>query len=89
MNSVLILYPEAFLSFSKFERKVTRILENLDSFKLISSNDHNNHIQNLCDNKFSNTKLEISEEIDFGQITHAIIFDDGEEFSDQLKKLNL
>lgn len=86
MISILILYPDEFTCFSKFERKVSRIVENLDSFSVVFPSDLNSHIKNLFDNNSNVTLLE-NDHWKEADITHAIVFDDGEVFVDELKVL--
>ena len=78
MANVLILYPQPFKCFSKFSRKILKIVSNLDSTCLVSIDDHNGYIKDLAneyDLPLSNSN-NLTECID--SITHAIIFDDGE-----------
>jgi len=35
MNKVLILYPKVFNCYSKFERKLSRILSKIDQFQIV------------------------------------------------------
>jgi hypothetical protein len=85
MNIVLILYPEKFQSQSKFERKVGNIIGNLQDYCIVFPSDPNKFIIDYFNLKsvISNTK-EISEWETAG-LTHAIIFDDGEEFISETK----
>lgn len=87
MNNVLILYPDTFLCYSKFARKVSRILKNLSSFCLTTKKDHNGFIKKIITEKYKN--IEIHEVNDFlsSEITHAIIFDDGEEFNKESNEI--
>ena len=91
MISILILYPEEFKCFSKFERKVSRIVKNLEEYSVVFPKDLNRHINNYFE---SNEKVSLVEDQDWetSNITHAIIFDDGEVFQkelEQLKKANV
>lgn len=88
MNNVLILYPEHFLCFSKFERKVSNILKNLDAFSVTTQIDYNRFIKKLL--KSESNDIQICETDDYlnQEITHAIIFDDGEEFKSTLQEVS-
>lgn len=87
MNLILILYPAQFLCQTKFERKVLQILSNLDQFNLIGAADPNQFIQ-MCSKKMTGTPaLTITDDWKQHQITHAIVFDDGEEFAEEIQYL--
>jgi hypothetical protein len=91
MTSILILYPDEFGCFTKFERKVLRITQDLDAFTVLFPSDNHSYIRNLFVN---NEKVKLIEEKDWktADITHAIVFDDGEVFSSEveyLKKNNI
>lgn len=87
MNKLLILYPKEFRSFSKFKRKILNITANLKDFSVIFPNDSNNLIGEL----FLTGPLRASLTEDTAwrdhEITHSIIFDDGEEFIDECNEL--
>lgn len=80
MNKVLILYPALFNCYAKFNRKVSKIVSNLNNASVVFIEDGNNFIKDIC----SEQKMEacsaqsLDECVD--TITHAIVFDDGEEF---------
>lgn len=86
MNTVFICYPKLFKSYSKFERKTSNILKNLDLLSILYINDPSEFIA-----KFANTnsyEAEISDwTLMLEKITHAIIFDDGEEFPEITNKI--
>jgi hypothetical protein len=85
MATVLILYPKLFNCYSKFVRKVVKITSSLDGCRFIYPHDHNGFIK-----KFSQeTGLPYRENASWGEsdYTHAIIFDDGEEFAEETIKL--
>lgn len=87
MNSVLILYPEGFKCFSKFLRKVTNCLKNMDAAIIIYLEDPNSLIKRLVEEVSINMeahKLKTYENKDF---THAIVFDDGEEFPREIQNI--
>lgn len=80
MTSVLILYPKLFKSNQKFSRKVERIIQGLYSPNIIYLDDPNGFILEISNlNSLEIQKIE-SLENNIDLITHAIIFDDGEEF---------
>ena len=87
MNTILILYPSAFQCFEKFERKVTNILSNLENFLIITKNDHNRFIKMVKEKHFHKNQIQELNDLQDEKITHAIIFDDGEEFSSETKHL--
>ena len=80
MKNILILYPKQFNCFEKFQRKVLRVTGNINSFSVLYLDDHNNLINRLFCEESSNVTLSKISEIDTDTITHAIVFDDGEEF---------
>lgn len=86
MISILILYPDEFNCFSKFERKVSRIVKNLDKFTVVFQSDVNSHISKLFEN-VPNVTLVENKNWKLSDITHAIVFDDGEVFTEELKTL--
>lgn len=87
MAIVLILYPKLFNCYSKFSRKVGKIISNLDKVSFIYPADHNRFIQQFCDEHSG--EIQSKEQVDWEvkDITHAIIFDDGEEFPQDTNKL--
>ena len=87
MNDVLILYPHAFTCYSKFERKVLRILSNLQDYTISTTADENNFISTLCSEKLNGIRPNINKDYDIKVATHAVIFDDGEEFHNEYKQL--
>lgn len=87
MNTVLICYPELFKSYSKFERKVSNILKNLDSLSILYVNDFNEFIATFANDNSYKTEKVSDWLLTFEKITHAIIFDDGEEFPEITNKI--
>lgn len=87
MNKIFILYPEEFHSQSKFDRKVGNITGNMQEYCFISANDKNQLIRNFVDTQ--EKKIEFIQNSDWENlaITHAIIFDDGEEFLSEITKI--
>lgn len=89
---LLILYPHNFKSFSKFSRKLGNILSEKNVNEVIFSSDPNNFIRDYFKETLKKTDLHQSESWAEINISHAIIFDDGEEFPDeyqQLKKIGV
>ncbi|WP_128610198.1 DUF4326 domain-containing protein [Pseudomonas fulva] len=75
---VLIAYPNDFLSYSKFERKVDRIISSLEKVELIFVCDENGFIE-----KYSQAKGVLitpfgSDKEALMEVTHAILFQDEE-----------
>ena len=87
MKNILILYPPAFKCYPKFKRKVLKILSKLKSFTISTTNDDNNFISKLCSEGLLGTSFNINKDFDINKATHAIIFDDGEEFANQYEQL--
>jgi hypothetical protein len=87
MSNILILYPKQFHCFEKFQRKVSRIIENIDDFSVTYPDDPNNLIVALFNKKMPDITLSISPDFDTLNITHAIVFDDGEEFPREVLSL--
>lgn len=83
MNRLLILYPELFNCYEKFERKISRITQNLETFSVIYPNDPRGFIARFMGEQFPLTSLTKSDNWLNDSITHAIIFDDGEEFTNE------
>lgn len=80
-NNILILYPKEFNSYSKFSRKVSKIIQNLDIFNIYYYADFNNFISKFIED--SNISIKSYKTNNLKEITHAIIFDDGEEFMEE------
>lgn len=77
---ILILYPKEFKALSKFKRKVNHILSKISDFQIIYFNDYNDFIIHC----FSNFEKIEGKDISSINITHIIIFSDGEVFSDEI-----
>lgn len=86
MNTILILYPHRFQSQSKFERKVSNITSKMEEYRIVFYSDPNDFIASYGESrsvKVFPVKREIHKDAD---LTHVIIFDDGEEFVDDAAK---
>jgi len=86
MTKVLILIPDEFNCFSKFERKVRRITQNFTEFSVVYPKDKNGLIKRIFGSN-ENVTLELNTDWSIDKITHAIIFDDGEEFPIEIARL--
>lgn len=87
MATVLILYPKFFNSYSKFSRKVMKITSSLGVATLVYPSDPNSLIAKFCaESSGKMTAKELSSWTP-NDITHAIIFDDGEEFIEETAQL--
>lgn len=87
MATVLVLYPKLFNCYSKFSRKVMKITSGLGTVRLVYPSDPNGLIAKLCDELSDDTtSMELASWAP-KDITHAIVFDDGEEFMEETAKL--
>lgn len=75
---VLIAYPIDFLSYSKFERKVDKIISSLKKVELIFVRDDNGFIERFSESKQLQTTAVASEKETLELVTHAILFQDEE-----------
>lgn len=87
MATVLILYPKLFNCYSKFSRKVMKIISSLDDVSLVYLDDLNGFIQKLSDETQIQITCKNIENWDSSEFSHAIVFDDGEEFVKETKKI--
>lgn len=87
MNKVLIFYPKEFLSQTKFDRKVLHITSNMQDYSIYFQKDHNQLIANCFSSKLDSTKLIQTDDWVSSCITHAIIFDDGEVFNEEIENI--
>lgn len=87
MENVLVLYPKEFKCRSKFDRKVANLVKNLNSPTFLFLNDGNHFVKKFAEE--ASFKFECENDWDqiFQKITHAIVFDDGEEFVSEFKEL--
>ncbi|KAF3980730.1 MAG: DUF4326 domain-containing protein [Methylococcales symbiont of Iophon sp. n. MRB-2018] len=81
--TVLIAYPPAFSCYGKFERKLTTILANFNQFYIAYMADDNDFINKhlSSDKRVSDSITSPIDEEHLNQISHAIIFNDGETFN--------
>lgn len=85
--NIIILYPKLFNSYEKFCRKILKITQNLDSFSVIYQNDPNGFIEKFFQENNPKIKITHTPNQLSSEITHGIIFDDGEEFPQETKTL--
>lgn len=87
MEIVLVLYPKIFNCYSKFSRKVKKITSTLSDVALVYIDDPNGFIQKFCNE--NPAQMHASRLVDWSaeNVTHAIVFDDGEEFVEETAKL--
>lgn len=80
MATLLIMYPELFSSRSKFQRKLAKITCKMPAFGIVYQNDPHGFIleQFAGDDRVSDIRQAAS--LAGETITHAVVFDDGEEF---------
>jgi Domain of unknown function (DUF4326) len=88
--TVFIAYPHNFLCYEKFERKITKILSNLNSFSLAYADDYLGFIE-----KKLGTDKRVVDAITMpdgkqiiDDISYAIIFNDSESFSNIITDLS-
>lgn len=87
MNKILLLYPKSFQSYSKFYRKVNNIISRLEQVSLVYPNDANGFIEKLSENNSLVSDTIMLSNWSNEDITHAIIFDDGEEFTKETENI--
>lgn len=84
MTNILVFLPKEFLSYSKFERKLSRITSSFDYFELCSAYDPNNFLTKFSGENINCKKTNIIGNWESLEYTHVIIFDDGEVFSNEI-----
>jgi len=87
--NLLILYPSEFLSFSKFERKLKNILSENTPGTISYVSDPNEFIEKYIADYLPGISQKNISGAGFEQVTHAVIFDDGEEFLEEVVDLKL
>ena len=83
MNKVLILYPKVFNCYTKFERKLSRVLSNMKDFSLVFEKDPNNFIDKYFNDHSLSNEIITTDNWEQSNLTHAVVFDDDEEFVDE------
>lgn len=84
MKKIIILYPNLFNCYEKFCRKVSRIISNSDDISVFFLEDKNNFIKDYIKQKLPDVYFSEISSLELEKFTHAIVFDDGEEFSKEL-----
>lgn len=83
-NILLVLIPQEFQSYSKFERKLLKICSNFDEYSIIYNSDSSSELLKKFKNSDSKcTDLNYVENYQLAQFTHAIIFKDDQIFSEE------
>ncbi len=90
LPTVLIAYPQEFSCYGKFERKISSILSNFNQFCIAYPADDNNFIRKhlSTDNRVNDALSSPFDEEHLNNITHAIIFNDGETFNHLIDNAN-
>lgn len=78
MRKILILYPKLFNCYSKFHRKIEKILSAPDAVELLYPADENDFIKRISKEIPQIKSARLVEDWSASDVTHAIIFDDGE-----------
>jgi len=87
MKNILCYYPGLFNCASKFDRKVKSIVKNLSDFKVCYLHDENELVTKFFSSDDFDVASTAIENLDFSKITHAIVFDDGDSFQEELALL--
>ena len=87
MKTVLILYPRLFACQAKFERKLEKITRDLSAFNIMHGGDPNGFIDGYFDEDQRVQTISKVTALDDSSITHAVVFDDGEEFDEARQTL--
>lgn len=86
MNNLIVFYPTDFRAYSKFKRKLMQLTQNMGNFHLYFSQEHgdpNHFCQQIFHEQAQCLACDVIEDWQSNEITHAIFFDDGEDFADQ------
>lgn len=75
------------MSFSKFERKLSNILSEKKPDTIFFCSDPNNFIEKYITTQTHNISKKHIDKFEFDGVSHAVIFDDGEEFMEELVDL--
>ena len=82
MNTLLILYPALFSCQSKFNRKLAKITSRMTSFSIVHQGDPRGYIVEMFGDDIRVISIDEIHSLETSIITHAVVFDDGEEFPD-------
>lgn len=77
---ILVAYPRLFSCSTKLNRKLNRLTRQLESFDLLYLSDHHALIKAFAEGESKAKDCTQIEESETCDATHAVIFDDGEEF---------
>lgn len=83
MAKILILYPKLFNCYSKFSRKMEKITSSLEEVTLVYPSDPNKLITRFYEQVKVKKNIRMIASWTPDDITHAVIFDDGEEFANE------
>ena len=86
MSKVLVLYPRQFNCYAKFYRKLESIFSSMQNIDLLYLHDENNLIKQYSEESHRVSNLKLMHDLSSFTMTHAIVFDDGEEFPNEVKK---
>jgi len=89
MAKVIILYPSIFKCYEKFARKVLKITQNIEDLSFSCPEDPNGFINRIIKEELKNARVCINADWKSSEITHAIIFNDGEEFVEESEYFQL
>lgn len=84
MTNILIFLPKEFQCYSKFERKLERITSSLGFFQLSSPLDQEKFLATFAAKNSKCSSIQIQENWKEIEFTHAIVFDDGEIFTNEI-----
>tara|TARA_R110002167_G_scaffold366254_1_gene594019 strand:- start:19072 stop:19683 length:612 start_codon:yes stop_codon:yes gene_type:complete len=89
MNRVLVLCPDEFRSASKLARKLDVLLQNLDKVQLLTLDAATAPLQGYADERGLTLESLAAANLEecLEGLTHAVVFDDGEVFPQQLVML--
>lgn len=87
MVTLLILYPELFACETKFLRKFEKLTSRLTQFNVVFLSDPRGYILKTASGDDRVLNVRSITDLESEQITHAMIFDDGEEFPGVLQSL--
>jgi hypothetical protein len=89
MKKILILYPKLFNCYEKFHRKLSRIISDLNDVSIVFPDDPNGFIVKFAEESIQRVELIDKPIWSIQDITHGVIFDDGEEFTTEMSLLKL
>lgn len=87
MSRVLVLYPQELLSSTNFQRKVGNIVSQLNELTLLYINDYHGFVKQFAIESNGSVKSEQVSSCEDSSITHVIVFDDGEEFTQEVVEI--